>query len=119
MIFQLKQQFQIESARYLPNLPKEHPCSHVHGHSFQIVLTLEGELDPKIGWVQDYHEISELMRPLLLQLDHKLLNDIPGLENPTSELLAFWIYARLIQTLPKLKKVAIKETSTTECSYPV
>lgn len=118
MIFQLKQQFQIESARFLPNLPADHPCSRVHGHSFCIILTLEGALDPKIGWVQDYHEISETVKPVLNQLDHKLLNDVPGLENPTSELLAFWVHAKLIATLPKLKQVTIKETSTTECSYP-
>lgn len=119
MIFQLKQQFQIESARFLPNLPTDHPCARVHGHSFVIVLTLHGPLDEKIGWVQDYHEINQIVTPVLNQLDHRLLNDVPGLENPTSELLAFWIYSRLIAILPKLRNVTVKETSLTECTYPV
>ena len=118
MKFELKQHFQIESARFLPHLPKEHPCSHTHGHSFKIILQLVGDLDPKIGWVMDYHEISKHMSPLLNQLDHKILNDVPGLENPTSELLAKWIYDRSIQFIPGLKSVTIMETPFTECRYP-
>lgn len=119
MKFELKQHFQIESARFLPHLPASHPCSHVHGHSFKIILTLVGELDPSIGWVRDYHEISEVMKPLLSLLDHKLLNDIEGLKNPTSELLAVWIYERAKKALPELSRVSIQETPTTECSYPI
>lgn len=119
MKFQLKQHFQIESARFLPNLPTNHPCSRTHGHSFKIILTLEGSLDPKIGWVQDYHEISEIMKPLLQQLDHRLLNEVEGLTNPTSELLAQWIYTKAKKDLKLLKQVSIQETPTTECSYPI
>lgn len=118
MLYELKQHFQIESARYLPHLPKDHPCARMHGHSFKIILTLVGELDPKIGWVQDYHEISEIMKPLLSQLDHHVLNEIAGLENPTSELLAKWIYDKTQTNLPLLKSVTIMETPFTECKYP-
>lgn len=119
MNFQLKQQFQIESARFLTGLPASHPCSNMHGHSFVIILTLVGPLDPVKGWVQDYHEISTLMKPLLDQLDHKVLNNVQGLENPTSEKLAVWIYDQAKKTIPTLKQVTIKETPITECSYPV
>lgn len=119
MKYELKQQFHIESARFLPNLPANHPCSKVHGHSFKIILTLVGELDPQIGWLFDYHKISELMAPLLKQLDHQMLNEIIGLENPTSELLAKWIFDRSRPVIPLLKKVSIRETENTECTYPV
>ena len=118
MNFELKQHFQIESARSLPNLPKSHPCSRVHGHSFKIILTLTGPLDPVLGWVQDYNEITEKFQPLLQKLDHNYLNDIRGLDNPTSEKLAAWIYGHLQPQLPLLTRVTICETPSTECSYP-
>lgn len=119
MKFKLKQHFQIESARFLPHLPKNHPCAQMHGHSFKIVLTLIGELDPKLGWVMDYNEIQDKMNPLLKQIDHRVLNDVEGLENPTSEFLAKWIYDRAILALPMLVEVSVAETATTECCYPV
>lgn len=119
MKFELKQHFQIESARFLPHLPKEHPCSRMHGHSFKIILTLVGDLDPKIGWVIDYNDIQAAMKPLLEQIDHRVLNDVEGLENPTSELLAVWLYERARKVLPQLTKVTIAETPLTECSYPI
>ena len=118
MNFELKQHFQIESARSLPHLPKTHPCARIHGHSFKIILTLKGPLDPVLGWVQDYHVINEKFKPLLIQLDHRLLNEVKGLENPTSENLALWIFNQLRPTLPLLTRVTICETPTTECSYP-
>ncbi len=118
MNFELKQHFQIESARFLPHLPTTHPCSRMHGHSFKIILSLVGPLDPKLGWVLDYHEISKSMKPLLQQLDHRTLNDVPGLENPTSELVAKWIFDQACVTLPLLKSVTILETPFTECRYP-
>ena len=119
MKYELKQHFQIESARFLPHLDKNHPCSRMHGHSFKIILTLVGDLDPQIGWVIDYNEIQTLMKPLLEQLDHRVLNEVPGLENPTSELVAKWIYDRAHKTLPLLRTVTVAETPLTECSYPV
>ena len=119
MKFELKQHFQIESARFLPHLPASHPCSRMHGHSFKIVLTLVGDLDPKIGWVIDYNDIQALMKPLLDKIDHHVLNEVEGLENPTSELLAKWVYAHAKKSLPQLVRVSIAETPSTECSYPV
>ena len=118
MKFELKQHFQIESARFLPHLPAEHPCSRMHGHSFKIILTLVGDLDPKIGWVIDYNEIQAKMSPLLSLIDHRVLNDVEGLSNPTSELLAKWLFDRASVALPQLKRVSVAETPATECSYP-
>ena len=119
MNYELKQHFQIESARFLPYLPASHPCSRTHGHSFKIILTLVGSLDQKVGWVMDYNEIGAVMKPLLNEIDHRVLNEVPGLENPTSELLAKWIYDRVVQKIPMLKDVSIAETPSTECRYPV
>lgn len=119
MKYELKQHFHIESARFLPHLPKSHPCANMHGHSFKIILQLKGELQPQVGWVMDYHEISLVMAPLLKQLDHKVLNEVPGLENPTSELLAKWIYEKARLSIPLLQSVTIMETTSTECKYPV
>ncbi len=118
MPFQIRQHFQIESARFLPNLPKEHPCRQMHGHSFKIIIELSTDaLDSNIGWVQDYHEIHLIMQPILKQLDHKVLNEVNGLENPTSELLAKWLYYKIKKAIPTLSKVSVLETSLTECSY--
>lgn len=89
----------------------------MHGHSFVIILTLVGDVDPKLGWVRDYHEISTVMKPLLEQLDHRVLNEVEGLSNPTSELLAVWIFDRAKKKLPELTAVTIRETPLTECTY--
>ena len=118
MNYELRQHFQIESARFLPNLPSSHPCSRMHGHSFKIILTLVGPLQEKLGWVMDYNDISTAIKPLLAELDHRILNEVPGLENPTSELLAKWIYEHLIKKISILKSVSILETLSTECRYP-
>lgn len=116
--FELKQHFHIESARFLPHLSKDHPCSRMHGHSFKITLTLCGPLEPRLGWVQDFNEISSAMKPLLLELDHRVLNEIAGLENPTSENLSYWIFHRAKKALPLLTQVTVSETPETSCSYP-
>lgn len=118
MKFQLKKSFQIESARFLPNLPKSHPCAHIHGHSFQVTLVLLGELDTKLGWVIDYNDIQTAAAPVLKTIDHRLLNEVAGLENPTTEMLCAWIYNEMKNLLPQLKQVIIKETADTECAYP-
>lgn len=118
MQFELKQQFQIESSRFLPHLPSSHPCSRMHGHSFVIIMTFQGPLKQPEGWVIDYHEIAQKMAPLLKELDHRTLNEVSGLENPTSENLCLWIYQKAGFHFSELKKVTIKETSLTECSYP-
>jgi len=119
MKVELKQQFQIESARFLPHLNKNHPCSRTHGHSFVIDLTFQGEIKQPEGWLIDYHDIQSRMTPLLQQIDHRLLNDVPGLENPTTENLCRWLFEKGKTLFPELKQVTIRETATSECSYPV
>jgi 6-pyruvoyltetrahydropterin/6-carboxytetrahydropterin synthase len=118
MKVELKQHFRIESARFLPQLPEGHPCKNMHGHSFRLTLTLVGAVDEKIGWLVDYHEIKEKMQPLLGRLDHQVLNQVKGLENPTTENLCFWLFNETKKILPELTRVSVSETADTECSYP-
>lgn len=114
---QVFKEFQIEAAHLLPNLPADHKCRRLHGHSFRILVTVEGELDAKYGWVMDFADIGKAFRPLFEQLDHHYLNEIEGLENPTSENLARWIWLRLAGDLPGLASVQVRETCTAGCIY--
>lgn len=109
--------FTIEAAHRLPNLPDGHKCKRLHGHSFRIEIHIDGEVDATCGWVMDFADISEHIKPLLLELDHNYLNEISGLENPTSENLAIWIWDRLKPALPVLSKVVIGETCNSGCIY--
>jgi len=89
----------------------------LHGHSFFVRLTITGDVDPKTGWLMDFDDIKDAFNPLLERLDHHYLNEVPGLENPTSELLAKWIWERLKPALPELASVEIRETCTVGCTY--
>jgi 6-pyruvoyltetrahydropterin/6-carboxytetrahydropterin synthase len=108
--------FTIEAAHRLPALPSTHKCSRLHGHSFQIEVRLRGPVTES-GWVQDFADISQAFSPLFQQLDHSYLNEIAGLENPTSENLAKWVWQRLKPTLPLLSEVSVRETCTAGCTY--
>jgi 6-pyruvoyltetrahydropterin/6-carboxytetrahydropterin synthase len=110
-------EFRIEAAHLLPNLPDGHKCRRLHGHSFVIGVHVEGELDPRLGWVMDFADISAQFAPLFAALDHRYLNDIEGLENPTSENLARWVWDRLKPSLPPLAAVEVRETCTAGCIY--
>jgi 6-pyruvoyltetrahydropterin/6-carboxytetrahydropterin synthase len=110
-------EFHFEAAHRLPNVPAGHKCARLHGHSFQVRLTVSGEAPEPAGWVMDFAELKSSFKPVLDQLDHYYLNDIPGLENPTSENLARWIWARLKPALPLLSQVEIRETCTSGCIY--
>ena len=114
---ELRKSFQIESAHRLPNVPVGHKCARLHGHSWVIELVLDGPVGADTGWVMDFADVKAAFRPLYDQLDHHYLNDIPGLENPTSERLAIWIWERLKPELPLLSQVVIAETCTSRCAY--
>ncbi len=109
--------YHIEAARRLPRLPESHPCSRVHGHSFRIEIHVGGAVDPDTGWVMDFAELDAAFAPVKAQLDHRYLNDIPGLENPTSERLAQWIWERLKPGMPGLGKIVVQETCLSGCVY--
>ena len=109
--------FHLQCARRLPALPESHPCSRLHGHSFEVEVTVSGDIDPQLGWVLDFADIEAAWRPLHAALDHRHLNDIAGLENPTSENLAAWIWRRLRPKLPLLKSITVAETCQSRCIY--
>lgn len=109
--------FQIEAAHRLPHVPAGHKCSRLHGHSFRIEIHVEGPVDPRFGWVMDFAEIKQAFAPIFDMLDHQYLNDVAGLDNPTSEILASWIWDHLKPSLPLLSRVVIHETCTSGCSY--
>ncbi len=113
----LTKEFRFEAAHTLPSLPEDHKCRQMHGHSFKIEIHIEGEVDPKIGWIYDHKVISEAMRPLIDQLDHSYLNDIEGLESPTIEIMAAWFWKKLAPQLPGLCEITIFETPTARCSF--
>jgi 6-pyruvoyltetrahydropterin/6-carboxytetrahydropterin synthase len=110
-------EFTFEAAHRLPNVPAGHKCARLHGHSFRVELYVRGPVDPATGWVMDFADIKAAFQPLYDQLDHNYLNEIEGLANPTSELLARWIWRRLRPALPALYRVVIHETCTSGCIY--
>ncbi len=114
---EIYKKFKIEAAHLLPNVPPTHKCGRLHGHSFQITVHVTGEMGSQTGWVIDFADIKKAFAPLYEQLDHHYLNEIEGLENPTSEHLAKWIWHRLKPTLPELDQITIEETCTSGCIY--
>jgi 6-pyruvoyl tetrahydropterin synthase/QueD family protein len=110
-------EFTFEAAHRLPHVPDGHKCGRLHGHSYQVTIHVEGAVDPVSGWVRDFAELSVAMRPVLERLDHYYLNDIDGLENPTSEVLAGWLWHELLPALPDLTEIGVRETCTSGCAY--
>jgi 6-pyruvoyltetrahydropterin/6-carboxytetrahydropterin synthase len=109
--------FHFEAAQTLPKVPVGHKCAQLHGHSFKIEVSIEGEVNPETGWIYDHAVISAAMRPLLSQLDHCYLNEVPGMDNPTIELMAAWFWERLREPCPGLCEIVIHETPTARCIY--
>ena len=114
---ELVKEFRFEAAHYLPNLPDGHKCRRMHGHSFCGEIAVRGPVDPVTGWLIDFGDLKRAVDPIVERLDHDLLNEIEGLENPTSELLAIWFWERLVPSLPQLHRITIEETCTTRCNY--
>jgi 6-pyruvoyltetrahydropterin/6-carboxytetrahydropterin synthase len=117
MRIRLAKSFSFEAAHFLPSFPEGHKCRRMHGHSFRVDIVVEGPLDPARGYLVDYGDIKRAVAPLHDELDHRLLNDLPGLANPTSEMLAVWVWDRLHPVLPMLAEVIVHETCTSRCEY--
>jgi len=132
--------FSFDSAHYLPNLPEDHKCKRMHGHTFNVEIHITGNVNQEIGWIMDFSEIKTICDPVIEQLDHRVLimdfseikticdpvieqldhrvlNDIKGLDNPTSENLAKWIWEKVKPQLSGLKKIIVSETCSTGCIY--
>lgn len=117
MRVRLERSYRFEAAHFLPKVPPGHKCAHMHGHSYLIEIAIEGEVDPERGWLMDFADINEHAGPLIQQLDHRVLNEVEGLANPTSELLALWWWQRLTPGLPQICEIAVSETPTSRCVY--
>jgi 6-pyruvoyltetrahydropterin/6-carboxytetrahydropterin synthase len=109
--------FTFDSAHLLPNAPDGHKCRRLHGHTYHVSIHVAGPVDPERGWILDFSDIDAAFEPVREALDHRYLNDVAGLANPTSEHLAAWIWERLAPALPGLSRLVVKETCTSGCSY--
>ena len=110
-------EFTVDCAHFLPHVPDGHKCKNMHGHTYRFRIYVRGELDPVLGWVIDFADIKRVWKPLEQQLDHKVLNDIPGLENPTAELIAVWLWRKIKPALPQLSRIDVCENPTTGVIY--
>ena len=117
MTTEIYREFNFEAAHRLPNVPDGHKCARLHGHSYRFEVHVAGPVDSKLGWVIDFGDIKAAVNPVVAELDHFYLNDVGGLENPTSEILAEWLWSRISPSLPLLNKIVVKETCTSACIY--
>ena len=109
--------FMFESAHWLPHVPAEHKCRRLHGHCYRVELAVTGPVDPVTGWVMDFADLSAAFEPVRGALDHRTLNEIDGLDNPTSEQIAAWIWQRVKPALPLLSAVIVEENPANRCEY--
>ncbi|MEA2568835.1 MAG: 6-pyruvoyltetrahydropterin/6-carboxytetrahydropterin synthase [Acidobacteriota bacterium] len=114
---ELVKDFSFEAAHFLPNVPEGHKCRRIHGHSFRGEVAVRGEVDPHTGWLIDFADLKRAVDPIVAELDHYFLNEIAGLDNPTSENLAAWIWARVAPNVPLLARITVEETCTSRCHY--
>ncbi len=117
MAIELVKDFRFEAAHWLPNVPEGHKCRRIHGHSFRGEVAVRGEVDPVTGWVIDFADLKRAVDPIVNRLDHYLLNDIEGLQNPTSEIVVMWIWNQLAPAVRGLYRVTLEETCTSRCHY--
>ena len=114
---QIFKEFTVEAAHRLPNVPAGHKCGRLHGHSFRIEVHVSGPVGESTGWVVDFADIKAAFAPIERVLDHNYMNDVAGLENPTSEVLARWVWEQLAPALPGLSSIVVRETCTSGCIY--
>ncbi|HET9958155.1 MAG TPA: 6-carboxytetrahydropterin synthase QueD [Polyangiaceae bacterium] len=117
MNVRLIREMRFEAAHRLPKVPPGHKCQRLHGHSFKVELAIRGPVNPDTGWFIDFGDVDLIWKPLHDQLDHNYLNEIPGLDNPTSENLARWLWDRIKPALPSLERVIVHETCDSRCEY--
>lgn len=110
-------QLTFDAAHFLPHVPETHKCKNIHGHTYHLTIYIEGELDEKLGWIIDYSDLKEAIQPVIDKVDHHFLNEIPGLENPTCEIISVWLWNQIKPLLPQLKRIELKETPTSGAIY--
>lgn len=114
---EIYKEFSFDSAHFLPLVPEGHKCRNMHGHTYKLRVYIKGQPDPKLGWIMDFKELKDVIGRVIDQVDHKLLNDVPGLDNPTAENITIWIWQQIKPLLPLLSKIELHETPTTGVIY--
>jgi 6-pyruvoyltetrahydropterin/6-carboxytetrahydropterin synthase len=114
---EIYKEFSFDSAHFLPNVPEGHKCRNMHGHTYRLRVFIQGEIDPHYGWIMDFKDLKDVVGKVIDVLDHKLINDIPGLENPTAEIITKWIWQEIKPLLPLLSRIELYETPTTGVLY--
>lgn len=117
MIVTLAKEFHFEASHRLLHLPDSHPCHHLHGHSYRVIVEVTGEVDTKTGFLIDYADLKAVVQPVINRVDHKHLNDIPGMTYTSAEDIARWLWDNLKPSLPLLSRIIIHETASTRCEY--
>ena len=117
MTVELTKEYRFEAAHHLPRVPEGHKCARLHGHSYKVEIEARGPVDPETGWLFDFARLDEAWEPLHARFDHRNLNEVPGLENATSENLAIYIWNALRPTIPQLSAVTVWETTDGKCTY--
>ncbi len=115
-MIEIWKRFRFEAAHRLPKTPPEHKCHHLHGHNFVVSMSFKGEVDEN-GWLIDFSDIEKAWLPIKAVIDHKYLNDVPGLENPTSEVLAIWIWQKMVPAISCLSAVEVQENDNCGAIY--
>jgi 6-pyruvoyltetrahydropterin/6-carboxytetrahydropterin synthase len=114
---EIYKEFSFDSAHFLPYVPEGHKCRNMHGHTYRMRVVIGGKPDPQLGWLMDFKELKDIVSKVIDQLDHKLINDIKGLENPTAENITLWIWKQIHPLLPQLRRLELYETPTTGVIY--
>ena len=114
---QIFKQFTFDSAHFLPHVPDGHKCKEIHGHTYRLTVYVEGELEKTLEWVMDFAEMKNVIDPVVKSIDHKLLNNISGLENPTCEIIAVWLWNKIKPEVPLMTKIELHETPTSGAVY--
>jgi 6-pyruvoyltetrahydropterin/6-carboxytetrahydropterin synthase len=114
---EIYKEFSFDSAHFLPNVPDGHKCKNMHGHTYRLRVFIKGPIDPQLGWIMDFKELKDALSGVIDQLDHQVINEIKGLENPTAENITSWIWKQIKPLLPLLHKIELYETPTTGVIY--
>ena len=109
-LVEVEKVFSFDAAHFLPHVPEGHKCKNMHGHTYSLYVSVQGEVEEATGWVVDFADIKAVVKPLVAQLDHQLLNEIDGLENPTAEHIAIWFWNRIAPALPGLYQITVSES---------
>lgn len=109
--------YYFDSAHFLPNVPENHKCRNMHGHTYKLIVFISGNIENNNGWVMDFAVLKNTINSIIEIIDHKVLNDISGLENPTCENIARWLWVKIKVVIPELTRIELHETPTTGVIY--